>query len=431
MKKHAIKKFSDHEDGAMTALGLFIGISSIVIGGLAIDVANSMMARTQLQVAADAAAHAAIYYRENHTADEAITAAIAVAEANMPASKYGSYITAEDIQFGDWDSDAQVFTADAGSTNGVMINVARVAARNNSVGTYFLKFAGFGAWDVRRAAVFETYFPTCFDEGIVGDEPVDIQSNNAFVNGFCVHSNDFVELNNGVEFEENTVLSMPDRRDLVEPTAANNAGVDEALRDGVYQMRLIRMLPDIIAGLRDLDPNWLPDYITSNTVKTLPRTASISDFDAGKVHVITCNGGQKINFSAGMLFEDLILVTNCEIHFASDAQMINAVIATTHTGANSINSAAKMTIGRNDGCKTDGGAQMLSLGSIDFSAGLEMFGGQIVAVDDISFTANANGIEGASIVAGGTVSGTSNISMGFCGGGMERNFAAAYFRLAI
>jgi hypothetical protein len=251
------------------------------------------------------------------------------------------------------------------------------------------------------------------------------------VNGFCVHSNEYVELNNGILFEPNTVLSMPDRRGLIQPTAGNSIGVQDALRDGVYQMRLVSMLPDIIAGLIDLDPKWLPDYITSSTVKTVPRTAGPSDFDAGTVHVITCTGGQKINFSANMLFQDMILVTNCEIHFASDAQLINAVIATTHTGANSINSAAKMTIGRDDGCAADGGSQILSLGSIDFSAGLELFGGQIVATDDISFAANATGVEGASIVAGGVVSGTSNMTMGFCGGGMERNFSAVYFRLAI
>ncbi|MEE9388823.1 MAG: pilus assembly protein TadG-related protein [Paracoccaceae bacterium] len=431
MKKNDPNCFIYAESGAMTALGLTIGVACIVVGGLAIDVANAMMMRTQMQVAADAVAHAAIYYRETNTANQAKTVALDLADVNMPHSKFGPLITANDISFGVWDADAQEFHADPGSKTAVMVNLARVEERSNSVGTYFLKFAGIGFWNVRRAAVFEAYFPTCFEEGIVGDEVVDIQSNNQFLNGFCVHSNDHVELNNGVEFQTGTVLSMPDRRDLVEPTAANNTGVDEALRDGVYRMRLITMLPDIIAGLENLDPTWLPDYITDYSVKTLPRNASMSDFEAGKVHVINCVGGQRINFSSGILFENLILVTNCQIHFASDAQLINAVIATTHTGSNSINSAAKMTIGRDDGCAADGGAQMLSLGSIDFSAGLEMFGGQIVAVDDISFSANANGIEGASIVAGGTASGTSNMAMGFCGSGMERNFAAEYFRLAI
>ena len=58
------------------------------------------------------------------------------------------------------------------------------------------------------------------------------------------------------------------------------------------------------------------------------------------------------------------------------------------------------------------------------------FGGQILALGDILFTANADGIEGASFVAGGNVEGTSNMTMGFCGNGMEDNFEAEYFRLA-
>ena len=42
----AIRKFHKQDDGALTAFGLFLGLSSIVIGGFAIDVANAMMART-------------------------------------------------------------------------------------------------------------------------------------------------------------------------------------------------------------------------------------------------------------------------------------------------------------------------------------------------------------------------------------------------
>ena len=431
MKQTHLQKFKDTEDGALTVFGLTMGVAAIVVGGLGIDVANAMMARTQLQVAADAVAHAALYYREFENEADSKNAAVALADVNLPHSKYGNTITANDIQFGYWDAANQIFQLDPNSKDGVMVDIARIQERNNGIGTYFLGFAGFASWDVRRAAVFETYMPTCFDEGIVGDKPVDIQSNNSFVNGFCVHSNDHVELNNGIYFEENTVLSMPDRQDLVEPVAGNNIGIYEALRDGVYQMRIIRRLPDIIQALKTFDAEWLPDYINTTSVLNLPRSAKPSDFVAGRVHVISCSGGQKINFASNILFQDMILVTNCQIHFAADAQLIHAVIATTHTGANSINSAAKMTIGRDDGCADDGGAQILSLGSVDFSAGLEMFGGQIVAVQDIQFSANANGIEGASIIAGGTVSGTSNMIMGFCGNGMERNFSVDYFRLAI
>ena len=171
----------------------------------------------------------------------------------MPNSKYGPTIQASDIQFGDWDSVAQVFTADSNSDNAVMIDMARIAARNNSVGTYFLKFAGFGSWDVRRAAVFETYIPTCFREGFVADDDVDMQSNNVFTNGFCIHANDHVEMNIDNSFASNTVVSMPNRSEVVTPSGdySDNPGLGDALRDGSYQIRILNRLPDIIDD-RDL-----------------------------------------------------------------------------------------------------------------------------------------------------------------------------------
>ncbi|MBC7157124.1 MAG: hypothetical protein H5U20_06375 [Rhodobacteraceae bacterium] len=94
-------------------------------------------------------------------------------------------------------------------------------------------------------------------------------------------------------------------------------------------------------------------------------------------------------------------------------------------------SAAGLRIGRDDNCATGGGTQLLTLGSMSFPSDLQVYGSQLVARDDIEFSANADGIQGAAFVAGGTISGTSNMEMGFCGTGMENNFHAEYFRLAM
>ncbi len=171
----AIRKFHKQENGALTAFGLFMALSSIVIGGLAIDVANAMMARTQLQAAADSAAHAALYKREFEDSATAKQAALDVANVNMPAARFGSLLTADDIQFGFWDRDANAFRIDPDSRDGVYVDISRLESKNNSVGTYFLKFAGFGGWDVRSGSVFETYIPMCFREGFVADDIVDVQ----------------------------------------------------------------------------------------------------------------------------------------------------------------------------------------------------------------------------------------------------------------
>jgi len=70
------------------------------------------------------------------------------------------------------------------------------------------------------------------------------------------------------------------------------------------------------------------------------------------------------------------------------------------------------------------------MGGVSVAAGLSMFGGQILAKEDVDFAANADGMQGASIVTRGTINGTSNSKMGFCLSGMEQNFETDYYRMA-
>ena len=58
-----------------------------------------------------------------------------------------------------------------------------------------------------------------------------------------------------------------------------------------------------------------------------------------------------------------------------------------------------------------GGAQIITWGGFDVAAGLEMYGSQIIAAGPIAFAANADGIQGASMVSGETIDGTSNMSL--------------------
>ena len=72
------------EDGGITIMNLYFTAVLAMASGLAIDFANLTQARTQLQVAADAAAHAAIYTRETSDVNTARDVAIRTARANMP-----------------------------------------------------------------------------------------------------------------------------------------------------------------------------------------------------------------------------------------------------------------------------------------------------------------------------------------------------------
>lgn len=425
------QSFLRDEGAGVTAYGLTVILTMLAMGGIAIDIGNAYRVRTQLQVASDAVAHAALYTREMNSRDQSIDRALDVLEVALPVSSYGKVMTDADIEFGYWDYENQAFTPNQYSKEAVRVRATRSDRRDNSVATYLLKLVGQDVWEIGTESVFATYLPMCFREGFVADDEVDLQSNNAFFNGFCVHSNDHVQVNSNNYFEANTVVSMPDKSTIELPNSGfeTNEGLEAALRDGAYRIRIVNRLPSIIAELTDPMSDYVPDYISNSSVKTLNnKNIKDTDLEPGRIHTLSCNGGSQAIFP-GAVITDVVLVTDCKIKFSQGAVLENVIVATSNTDTKSINAPSGLQIGRDDNCAVDGGSQLLTLGGVDVASDLKAYGGQIIAVDNIEFSANANGIEGASFISGGTISGTSNMTMGFCGDGMERNFAADYFRL--
>lgn len=427
------KMFHADEDGAITSLGLGLFLTSLIVLGISLDVARLYSASTQLQVNADAAAHAAIYYRDTHAPDDARAAAVSVVSYGMPDAIFGEPVKTTDIYFGTFDNSNDTFTVDEGAKSAVMVSASRVEERQNNISNYLLKMAGMPEFDARRQSVFETFYPTCFREGFVAEDVVDIQSNNNYYNGFCIHSNTHVELNSNNVFEAGTVVSMPDTGDLVLPQSGfeTNEGLEAALRSGTYRLRVLRKATTAVESILNGEDTHLPDYINNTTpVELTNKKADETDLGPGNIYTYDGNNGCRLTVSPTVPIKEFVLITNCEIKFGTETELNDVLIATTDTGAKAMNSSAKLQVGLNDSCAEGGGAQLISYGGISFTADLRMYGGQLIALGDIEFSANANGIEGASMIAGGRIDGTSNMNMGFCLTGMEDNFEAAYFRLA-
>lgn len=446
----ALRAKAADETGSISVLSIQMLLASLVMGGLAVDVGNAFTTRTQLQVAADAAAHAALWSREWNSAEVAKAKAITVVTNMMPTATYGNVLTAADIQFGTWDEDTEKFTANATSKTAVFVSTRRYESRNNSLGTWFLSMAGQDSFDVASGSVFETYYPTCFREGIVAALRVDTHSNITYKPGYCIHSQDHVEINSNNLFETGVVVSMPDKSDVVLPASGyeSNIGVEAALRDGSYAIRILDRINSIATGL--LDPKhaqygvmtetspYYRDYITSSRVVTVraqgPTNLDKTKFTEGRVHFISCkndNTHKTINDGENW-FKNMILVTDCQINIGSNVVMENAVILSTNTADPAIQLGSGAVIGKDDGCSDAGDVQLVTLGGIRSSADLHVYGSQLLAAKTIEVTANASGIEGASFIAGGEASVTSNGVFGFCGGeGMANNYDAAYFRMVM
>ncbi len=434
-KKQSMSDFKNSETGSITAFNLFFILTLVMLGGYAIDVGNVMLARTKLQVTADAVAHAALLERELKTEAEAKAAALKLAEMNMKSSAYGTVISASEIVFGQWNSATLSFVPEPGSRNAVQVRTKQETENGNPLRTYFLGLVGLDKWDVVTSAVFTTYIPTCLREGFVAQQPVDLQSNNSYSNGFCIHSNSYVSINSNNYFEPGTVVSMPNKDDIELPNSGykTNIGLADALHSGSWNIRIIERIEALIAGLKSYDPMFIPDYIKSTTTEILTnRNVYQADLIPGRLHTFTCGGGgAALTIKSGVTMSEIVLVTNCDVKFEAGVILEDTVIATTSTGSKSFSAAAGLQVGKNDHCAPGGGAQLVTMGSMDFPSDLKLYGGQLLAKHNVAFSANANGIEGAAVVAGGTISGTSNMAMAFCGSGMEDNFQAEYFKLVM
>lgn len=439
------KSFKKDVSGAISAFSVFVFLALLMIGGLAVDVASLYEARTQLQVAADSAAHAAIYSREVNTPTTAKSDAMSVAQYEMPSTYYGTVITASDIEFGDWDSTKKQFTADPLSDEAVRVNTKRISDNANPVSTFLLKLVGVSDWDVQTPSVFETFIPSCMRQGMVGQEFVTISGNNTFDNGFCIHSNEYVKLSSNNTFNAGTYVTMPEQNDLQLPASGfdSNVGLWQALDENAYSIRELEKLSGWIADLRtgtfdDPTSNTddgipQPSYITNTTPVTLKgKGFKVEDLQANRVNVIECvNEKSKINFSAKTDFRDAIIVTNCLVHFAADATMENVIFAVDNTDDTAFWAGADLRLGKDDSCKIGDDAFILTTGGFLASSTMSVYGSKVIAAKDIEFTANADGIEGASFIAGGEIKATSNNTMGFCDKGIDNIFQAEYFRMVM
>lgn len=446
-----LRRFVTGEEGGITALSLQIFMACLVLGGLAVDFGNGVAAKTQLQVAADAAAHAAIYTRELHTPAEAKSVALEITAVNMPNGKYGAVLTEGDIRFGRWDRDTEVFTVDPNSRDAVKVSATRYTSKGNGVSTYLLGLIGFNAWDVASQSVFETYYPMCFREGFVSQDRAEIQSNSVYSSGFCIHSQSYVKVSSNNIFEPGVVVSMPDKSDVELPSSGyeSNTGLASALKSGSYKLRILNRIQDIYTGLvNPTDPqfgimtqyNVIGDeneyyraYIKNKQPINLNYKfdAEPGTFSPGRIHVVRCKKDKlTYDLKPGSVLKNAVLITDCRLTINAGATVEDAVIFSDNTESTAVRGPSGVRIGADDNCAPGGDVQIVTLGSVSFASAAEIYGSQIIAAGNIELTANANGLEGVSLVAGGTLDVTSNGEYGFCGGsGMANNYEAAYFRL--
>lgn len=442
LQKTSLAPFAKTEDGSITILSLFMVLLTLVIGGLAVDFNRVMADRTRLQFAADTAAHGALYVREKNNVSEAKQAGTDIISDILPSPRFAANtLTTADVSFGRWDKDKLVFTEDPGSRSAARVFARMTEERGSASRNYLLQIIGFDTFDLNVQSIYSTYYPPCFTEGFVAEQEVRIRSSNNFYAPFCIHSNQYVSMGNGNSFQLGTEVSMPDTS-LLNASLGSNGGLGNALKERPYRMRLLANLPEIINSFWSVDPHYLPTYIAAGSSKPVQfdRLADGSPskhtngkltpahFEKNSVNYLNCPGNS-VTLESGTYLQ-ILFITDCMINFAQGARFEDAVIATTNTSPTSMNSPSGLSVGRADNCATGGGAVLMTLGGFKAAAGLQISGGQILAKGDIEFSANADGVKGASLVSGRRIDSTSEINMGGCNHrGMEAIYRAPFFRM--
>lgn len=207
-----VRTFKEDTRGSMTVFGLFFFLFSGILGAIALDVTSLYAERTHLQVAADQAAHAALYNLAivGLDDDEAKNAAIEIVKGTLPLAKYGVTIEADDIEFGEFDFATKLFTADPDGDGAVRVTTAFTDARLNAASAYLFRLIGFDSFEIYTSSTFAAISdPDCLTEGFVANGIVDMQNQNFFGTGLCVHSNNRVEIQPNNGFDSGVRVSMP------------------------------------------------------------------------------------------------------------------------------------------------------------------------------------------------------------------------------
>ncbi len=421
--------FTADEDGSVTIWAMGWTVVFLLVGGLAVDVGNAWRVQGMLQSTADVAALSGAIELLNSSDTAARAEAIRIANLNMPEG----VVVAADVISGSWNSSTRIINTNATVKDTLRVTARRSGATDNPLPTFLIKLAGITSWDVAAQATVQRFVPGCIRDGLVARGQVEVSSNNAFVDGICLHGETGVKISSNNSFEAGVKVTMPDLDMLQIPASGltSNVGLADALGEDNLDPKIVDHVGEIVTALANPAYTGQPIYI-NRTLAAIAMTRATfnaaTSLTAGRVYSVNCTGGSGININASVV-TNVVVTTNCKVSFSANSVVSNAVIATSSTATTSVSGSSSSTIGANDNCAAGGGAQVLTAGSIHFASGLNLYGSQMIAVGDVTIAANAEGIKGASIQAGGDIKLTSNTSFGQCSDNVDVAFYRGRYHL--
>ena len=423
-------RFRAEEDGVVSVWQIMTAITIFMIGGFAIDHSRVMSEQIRLQVASDTAAHAAAWALTELDEKQDIATQLAAARADamrLAADNLGQgrdeAILAPDVQFGTWNAATRTFAEATSGVNAVRVTSRRTSDRNNALPTTYLGLVDLPSFNVAAETVFTLQMPACARDGIAACGTVQLSSGNKFDSGYCLHGNKGVSLNNGNQFDPGTIVSLPNMGLLDVPSVESNPGLDDALRRATYCPPITQNISEYIENLKNCDVDLVRDWCVAGVVKINSRDdLSPADLTPNAYHYVTCKNKQL--FLDGGTYRNAIIHTPCSVQFRAGAVLEDVVIVSESVDKAAFSSprgGGGIQIGRDDNCAPGGNAMLITPGGMQFAAGIQLSGAQLVAGKNVEFSAQGSGVHGGQISTGGDVISTSNIHFGPCprGGKVE------------
>ncbi len=434
------------ERGTVTPFALFMMLVLFLFSGLSVDSNNAWRVKYMLQVAADAAAHAAAL--ELPDEDAALAAAMEVAALNLPSGENSTAIQQSDIRFGSWDEDNQIFDTNAATADAVWVTAGLIDANSNALPTFFLRLAGFKSWNVQIDAVSfrkeSLSGKKCQGDAIVTNGDFEMTSNNDVFNGYCIHGAEGIKFGNNNTYDDDVILSVEDFDDIDFPgsvgmsttvgrgTSSSSASLTYG--DIFEENSISANYVDDVDSLGDdfLNPFYSgqPSYINTAAavIELDANDVKYTDFIPGRIYEIVCGGssGSKAQFYSGAEVSQVVIVSECRLQLGSNSIFEDVVLVSRDTGSKSVKASEGVILGADDSCGAGGEVSIYSAGNVKSADNVFMFGLSISAVGDVELSAASDGVEGLNIQANGDVKMAADTRLGLCPGAISNEGEATY-----
>jgi len=409
--RKSIRLFGGNEDGALTALSLALLVAFLMIFGLAVDYANGIRLKAQLQAATDASALAAVIDLPDNV--EATSQGLAIARTYLADTDHGNAILASDFEYGQWDGGT--FIKDATPHNAVRVTMNRGNSRGNALRTYMLRLVGMSSFDVAASSIaLARVLPECETGGFFSEAQVISGSNNDYLDEFCLYGRQGVKIGSDNTFDTGANIGMESLSNFEQ--SGNNRGVNDALIESTYDLVLPDLVGSVIGSMASASLTSLPGFVSSATVRRLNSIDSTTVLIPNSLYIVD----EVADLGSDRTISDIAIVAGKEIKVGSNNTLYNVAFAT----HDKILYGSNNEIGLSTYCGSgEYSSYAFTSSNIEFGSANLIRGMQMASRQEIKLGSDVRGIEGVHAEALGNFDYGSADVYGGCPGGLDSAFA--------